>query len=383
MIQINDIKDCCGCTACDAVCPKDAISMKADALGFKYPEVDLDKCIDCHLCEKVCSFNPDYDKSLNFSKPLAFGVRHKDMKEVETSRSGGAFIAISDVILDRGGVVYGAALLDDLSVGHIRVTDKSSRQRLKGSKYVQSDLNGIFRSVRQDLKDGLTVMFTGTPCQTSGLRSYIGKKLGENLYLVDIVCHGVPSPTLWKDNLTYLQNRWKTKIKSANFRDKRFGWFTHRESYQTDKGTKFAGSFTRGFYLTLSLRTSCANCHFGNIQRPSDISLAGFWGSERVAPEWNADDKGLSLVLANTAKGQQLLQEASASIDCRQYDIENCMQNQLRGRVKFNPQHDEFQKDYAERGFGYAMKKYKCIGFQFEVYSFLSRLKRRLVKLLK
>lgn len=232
MIEINDPKDCCGCTACEAICPKDAITMVPDALGFKYPEVDLDKCIDCHLCEKVCAFHPDYDKSLNLAQPDVYGARHKDMAEVATSRSGAAFIALSDYILEQGGVVYGAGYKDHFRVAHKRATTRGERDEFKGSKYVQSDLDGVFRQVKADLKAGLTVMFSGTPCQTAGLHSYVGKKLRENLYLVDIVCHGVPGPYLWRDFIAYIERKQGAPVSWVNFRDKeQFGWAAHHETF--------------------------------------------------------------------------------------------------------------------------------------------------------
>ena len=201
MLQITDPRNCCGCTACENVCAYGAISMQPDVLGFKYPKVDLDKCIDCGLCEKVCAFNDRYDKSLNLEKPIAYGARHKDIKEVMRSQSGATFAVISDYVLEKGGVVYGAAFEEDLSVAHRRVSTKEERNALRGSKYVQSDLTGIFKNVKRDLENGRTVLFSGTPCQTAGLNSYVGIKLRHNLILADIICHGTPSPYVWREYL--------------------------------------------------------------------------------------------------------------------------------------------------------------------------------------
>lgn len=240
MIQITDKSQCCGCTACASICAHDAITMQPDALGFLYPVVDKDKCVDCGLCEKVCAFNDHYDTSLNLSQPDAYAARHKDMQEVETSRSGAAFIAISDYVLENGGVVYGAGYADHFRVVHKRATTKEERDEFKGSKYVQSDLDHVFRQVKKDLKDGLTVLFSGTPCQTAGLNSYIGKKLRENLILVDIVCHGVPSPYMWRDYIAYLEKKQGDKICWVNFRDKqKYGWKAHHETFKfVNRGVK-------------------------------------------------------------------------------------------------------------------------------------------------
>lgn len=232
MIKIENKEDCCGCTACASICTHDAITMIPDALGFLYPQVDVNKCVECGLCEKVCAFNDHYDTSLNLEKPIAYGARHKNMKEVETSRSGAAFIAISDYILEQGGVVYGAGYAEHFRVVHKRATTKKERNEFKGSKYVQSDMNKVFRQVKDDLRNGLTVLFSGTPCQTSGLNSFVGKRLRARLFLVDIVCHGVPGPYLWRDYLSYLEKIQGSPIVWVNFRDKqKYGWRAHLESF--------------------------------------------------------------------------------------------------------------------------------------------------------
>ena len=212
MINIINKEDCCGCTACVSICAHKAITMEPDTLGFLYPKVDVSKCTNCGLCEKVCAFNDNYDTSMNLETPYVYGARHKDIKEVETSRSGAAFIAISDWILSQGGVVYGVGYEEHFKVVHKRAVTKEQRNEFKGSKYVQSDLNDIFIQIKNDLRNGKMVLFSGTPCQTSGLNSYIGKKLRQNLYLVDIVCHGVPAPYIWRDYITYFERKYKRKI---------------------------------------------------------------------------------------------------------------------------------------------------------------------------
>lgn len=236
-IRITNPADCCGCTACESVCPRNAITMQPDAMGFLYPMVDAGKCIECGLCEEVCAFNDHYDHTENLPEPLAYGARHKNMCEVETSRSGAAFIALSDVVLRAGGVVYGAGYADHFRVVHKRATTAEERDEFKGSKYVQSDLTGVFRQVKKDLQDGLTVMFSGTPCQTAGLASYIGKRLRANLFLVDIVCHGVPSPYIWRDFIDYIEKKHGDKVCWVNFRDKqKYGWAAHYETFNFVKG---------------------------------------------------------------------------------------------------------------------------------------------------
>ena len=236
MIKIQKPSDCCGCSACASICNYDAITMQPDALGFLYPVVDESKCTNCGLCEKVCAFNDNYDTSLNFPEPIAYGARQINIDEVMKSRSGAVFAAIADYVLKQGGIVYGVGYTDHFRVVHKRATTKEECDEFRGSKYVQSDLNGTFRQVKKDLKDGLTVLFSGTPCQTSGLNSYIGKKLRTNLILIDLVCHGVPAPYIWRDYIALLEKQQGSPITWVNFRDKsQFGWRDHRDHRETFK----------------------------------------------------------------------------------------------------------------------------------------------------
>lgn len=383
MIKISKKEDCCGCTACVSICPHDAITMVPDALGFLYPQVDMNKCVDCGLCERVCAFNDNYDTSLNLDKPLAYGARHKNMKEVETSRSGAAFIALSDYILEHGGVVYGAGYADHFRVVHKRATTKEERDEFKGSKYVQSDMNSIFRQVKKDLRNGLTVLFSGTPCQTSGLNSYIGKKLRENLYLVDIVCHGVPGPYLWRDYLNYLEKIQGSPIVWVNFRDKqKYGWRAHLESFIFKNGGGSKMSFTYLFYKHIMFRQSCGKCHFCNTRRPSDITIADFWGWEKTDPEINKDDKGLSLVLVNTEKGKFLFDAVKESMDVIPAELENCLQTHLRMPSDIHPLRMQFEEDYNKKGFEYVYLKYnipqRLQRYKFKLKMILKRIYNRI-----
>ena len=358
MIRIKDPADCCGCTSCASICNHDAITMEPDALGFLYPKVDESKCVECGLCEKVCAFNDNYDKSLNLPRPDAYAARHKDMDEVMKSRSGAAFVAISDYILEQGGVVYGAGYKDHFRVAHKRATTKEERDEFRGSKYVQSDLTGVFSQVKQDLKNGLIVLFSGTACQTAGLKSYIGNKLSANLYLIDIVCHGVPSPFIWRDYIAHLEKKYGSEISSVNFRDKQmYGWRAHHETFKYKSG---GGKmrYTYLFYKNIILRKSCAKCHYTNLKRPSDITLADFWGWEKTDKHFNEDNKGCSLVFCNTEKGRRLFECVRDRMNVIPAKIENCKQPNLEKPTEEHPLRDEFEKDYAQYGFYYTLKKY-------------------------
>ncbi len=368
MIRLAEKADCCGCSACAAVCPHGAITMVPDVLGFMYPSVDAGKCVDCGLCERVCAFNDEYDRSLNLSEVMAFGARHKDKKELESSRSGAVFIAVSDHVLDSGGVVYGAGYTEHFRVVHKRAETKRERDEFKGSKYVQSDMGGCFSQVKEDLKQGRTVLFTGTPCQTAGLNSYVGKNLRKNLYLMDIVCHGVPGPNIWRDYLSYLERRKGAGISCVDFRDKKeFGWAAHRESYEYQGGGRESMTgYTVLFYEHIMLRPSCGKCHFANIVRPSDLTLADFWGWEKAAPGFNADDRGASLVLVNTEKGSSLLGSVRDDMDVVDVELDKCMQPNLRRPSALNPKSGTFADDYARRGFEYVYRKYGEDGWRYK-----------------
>ena len=367
MIQITNKADCCGCTACASVCAHHAISMEPDAMGFLYPKVDTDKCTECGLCEKVCAFNPNYDRSLNLSEPQIYAARHKDMHEIETSRSGAAFIAISDYVLEQGGVVYGAGYAEHFRVVHKRATNKEERNEFKGSKYVQSDLRDIFPQVKADLKQGLIVLFSGTPCQTAGLASYIGKRLREKLILVDIVCHGVPAPYIWRDYLTYLEKKYKQPIVEVNFRDKsRVGWNGHIESFVFQDGSKKEfNTYTYLFYRHIMLRPSCSKCHYTNFNRPSDFTLADYWGWEKLSPDFNKDNKGCSLLFVNSEKGLEIFEKRKEELDYLPTTQELCIQPNLQQPSHFDKQWADFEKLYEKQGFAAVAKRYGNLGWRY------------------
>lgn len=368
MIKIIDPSECCGCTACASICSRGAITMKPDALGFLYPVVDEDKCIECGLCEMVCEFNDNYDTSLNLPHLDIFAARHKDISEVETSRSGAAFIAISDYVLENNGVVYGAGYTDHFRVVHKRATTKEERDEFKGSKYVQSDMTGVFRQVKDDLKKGLTVLFSGTPCQTAGVNSFVGKKLRKNLLLVDIVCHGVPSPYIWRDYLSYVEREHHESVISVNFRDKGlFGWTDHRESFGFKDSVESKTIFTYLFYRHIMFRHSCGKCKYTNLKRPSDITLADFWGWEKTDQFINIDDKGVSLIFCNTAKGCNVFHAIEDRMNIIPAKIENCMQHNLSSPSKINSYRTDFEKDYQSKGFEYILNRYGNTGWRYKV----------------
>ena len=359
MIEIKNKENCCGCTACASICPHHAINMIPDQLGFLYPSVNKALCTKCGLCERVCAFHPNYDISQNLSQPEAYGVRHKNMSEIESSRSGAAFIALSDLILKQNGVIYGVGYTDHFRVVHKRAINSKERDEFKGSKYVQSDLTGIFPLIKEDLKNGKFVLFSGTPCQTAGLRSYIPNKLQDKLYIIEIICHGVPSPYIWRDYLRMIEKKAGEKVLSVDFRNKKdFGWSTHKETFFFKKHQQTTLEYRYLFYNHIMFRHSCSKCHYTNLKRPSDITIADFWGWQKTDSNFNADDKGCSLVFCNTEKGKRWFQDIHSEINFIPANIANCMQPNLIHPSTISPLRNKFEKDYIKYGIEYVVKNY-------------------------
>jgi len=320
MVDIKEKNECCGCNACVQRCPESCITMREDNEGFPYPEVDREVCIDCGLCEKVCPVIHQGDKR----KPLAvYAVKHKDDKIRISSSSGGAFTALAESVIDEDGVVFGAKFDEDWSVFHDYTDTKEGLAAFRGSKYVQSRVGDSFKKAEYFLKAGRKVLFSGTPCQIAGLKLFLRKEY-DNLLTVDFICHGVPSPGVWREYLkeeTARQCGGKNsvlshpnikerdaRIESISFRDKRLGWkkysFALTLSVPNGHGAKNTvllseplnkNIFLRGFLTNLYLRPSCHACPAKSFKSGSDITISDFWGGQSIIPEWN-DDKGISVM---------------------------------------------------------------------------------------
>ena len=320
---------CSGCTACFAICPKDAITMQADSEGFKYPVIDKNKCIDCGLCCKVCPLENMYG---NFGEDkTSFACRAKDENFAKQSSSGGVFGILANMYLKEQAVIYGAAFDDNWNVCHIRADKKDELKSLYTSKYVQSDIGNTFRQVKCDLDNGKKVLFAGTPCQVAGLKSYLQKDY-LNLLSVDFICHGVPSPLVWQRYIIAMEKKLNNKITEVSFRDKEDGWKNYYFKLSTANGNVFyekhgENIYMKGFLKDLYLRYSCYDCKFKTLHRASDITLADFWGIEKIIPEINVE-KGVSLCWSSSEKGKQVLADVLKRTDY--YEVK------LREAIKHN-----------------------------------------------
>ena len=329
MIIIDDKTKCCGCYACYNICPKSAIKMQEDEKGFKYPIVDKEKCIDCGLCKKVCPILSKRKKEEEYIEK-AYACINKNEKIRIDSSSGGIFTIIAQYILKLDGVVFGAQFDDDFNVIHSYVEKEKDLKKFRGAKYVQSQIGDMYKKVQEFLLDGRFVLFTGTPCQIEGLRSYL-KKDYSNLYLQDIICHGVPSPKVWKKYINYREKKDKGNIEKIKFRDKITGWKKYSVSfkYKTHSYEKKQNedTYMQIFLSDIALRDSCYECNFKEIKRNSDITLADFWGIENIMPEMD-DDKGTSLVILHSKKGEKLFNNIKDDIRCKEVVLEDA--------IKFN-----------------------------------------------
>lgn len=366
MISVFDKKeDCCGCTACQQICPTSAIGMRPDEEGFLYPEINKELCSDCGLCRKVCAFQNGYDTLNNFTIPYVYAGKHGNEEVRMASSSGGVFSAISDYIVDRNGLVCGVAFDENMNVVHKIASTREEIDKFRGSKYVQSNLGNIYAEIMDLLKQNKTVLFTGTPCQNAGLKSYLVNdkhvKL-ENLFLCDIVCLGTPSPLMWREHIASLENKENSKIAQYYCRSKVKGWHGHNEMVVYENGKKdYRSNLSQKhkalFYSHNILRPSCHQCRYTNLKRPSDITIADFWGIERCLPEFD-DNKGVSLVLINSPKGQRLFEDIKENLICRESNTKDCLQPHLQYPAKPSVKREQFWEDYRLNGYKYVIKKY-------------------------
>lgn len=310
MITITDKSQCCGCSACAQRCPKQCISMQMDNEGFLYPQVDISKCVDCHLCEKVCPVINQYDTRT----PLkVYAAKNSDDEVRRLSSSGGIFTLLAEQTIKDGGVVFGACWDNEWNVKHDCVDNISDLQRFRSSKYLQSVIGDAYLKTEQFLKTGRKVMFTGTPCQIAGLKHFLRKEY-DNLLAVEIICHSVPSPGVWQQYLTEkLQTLgWnKSDIRHISFRSKATGWKEYSFIIENKDGNAFSelgskNAFMRGFLANLYTRPSCQKCPAKQLKSGSDITLGDFWGINSLMPEID-DDKGVSVVIVNTEKGREAI----------------------------------------------------------------------------
>ena len=331
--ELAKIEECTGCGSCAAVCPVGCIQMKSDNYGFLFPYCNTDQCVGCKKCEAHCPILNEIETEHDFQD--AFAAYSEDVLIREKGSSGGLFFELADTVLAKKGIVYGAVFDDNYKVVHIGVEDRQELEKMSGAKYAQSDVNTCFISIRDQLREGKEVLFSGCPCQVAGLISFLGEK-PYNLSTIDFVCHGVPSPLAWQKYVQYRAEKDNNGIlpNYINLRSKASGWSKYRYSnvYQY-ANTEYKSESSQDLFMKLFtgdaiLRQSCADCIFKGYDRASDLTLGDFWGIWDILPEMD-DDKGTSLLLIHSKKGHEMIQAISDRLIMRRMS--------LRDTSNYNP----------------------------------------------
>ena len=371
MININDKAKCCGCGACEQICPQNALSMTEDEKGFIYPALNEALCVNCKLCEKVCL----YQRQTTFPTYGKTYVAYATDCDLRESASGGVFASIADSFLRNNGIVCGCAMMyqnAQLTVQHIIVSNTSELLSLKGSKYVQSDIRKCFKTIRHYLENGRNVLFSGTPCQVAALKGFLLKEYS-NLFCIELICHGVPSQKMFQDYIAEYERRNNEQVKKYYFRDKSFGWShcgklvsehqsQHKEIYFPPEKSSYYQNFLDGYIN----RDSCYHCPYPGRQRPGDITIGDYWGIKKVHPELLTENggsfntyRGLSCMMVNTDKGKQLLCN-SPGIKFAESDLEKASKynEQILRPVALKPEREIILNLYAKNGYKAVEKWY-------------------------
>lgn len=324
MVTVVEKSKCCGCGACEQICPVNAIEMREDSEGFLYPDVINEICVGCNKCDTVCPVQKN--NTLTNEVRKAFAVRTKDIAVLNKSTSGGISYELAKSVIEKGGVVVGACFGINNVVEHRIITSLDELRKLQGSKYVQSRISDAFKETEKHLNQGKTVLFTGTSCQVEGLLAFLGKEY-DNLITHDMICHGVPSPGLWSRYLK--ENHWET-AESIVFRDKKRGWETKSEfvvsaNKKVKRMSTYNNPYVFFFGQNYSLRPICFCCPFKNDNRKSDYTVADLWGISELLPAEMNDDRGWSLLLVHTAKGLEMLDAMAERINIKEIDYDSAV----------------------------------------------------------
>jgi len=381
MAYIKNKKDCCGCSACVSVCPVGCITMVSDSEGFAYASADDSACINCQRCTRLCdSLN---DRTGESSVPKAYAAMSKDEDERLKSSSGGVFSLLARDVIRRGGAVFGAAFDKELCVRHICVEREEDICLLRGAKYAQSDIGDSYARVKAELSSGREVLFSGTPCQVAGLKGSLRKEY-DKLTCIDFICHGVPSPLALEKYVEMREKKSGKRVTDIRFRDKREGWQDYYVSLSLDDRSEYASlyrddEYMKAFLSNLTLRPSCYSCRFKSLSRAADITLADFWGIDRICGEMN-DKKGTSLLLVHSRKGEVALSRIEECIKaCTADPNEAVRYNGAAVRPAARPpERDRFMSLIQSKPFDEAYRKATPPLIVRKAKSFVKRVKRRL-----
>lgn len=380
MVRENK-NECNGCGICKKLCKHEAIKLTKDKNGFVYPMINTDICVGCNICLKACK---TLDNDLLTVKS-AYAVKIKDKKQLMSSTSGGIFTAISDYVLNNRGVVYGCVLDDEKNAVHKRAETKEQRDAMRDSKYVQSSIINVYDNVVKDLKEGKMVLFTGTPCQTAAIHRYcVSKECANQLYLCDIVCHGVASPDIFKQHIKYIEEKEKIKVSKIVFRDKNLGWNKdHKRRLKcisSDGKIIYDDMFYKMYFnYNIISRPSCSKCRYSNVKRCSDFTMADYWGIENIHPEFE-NTNGVSLLMIRSQKGANLFSEIKDRVDYIETNIDSAVQYnpRLKSPTVFPGNYNSFWSDYKVKGYKYVLNHYVNPNFTIRIENKLKRIYKRI-----
>lgn len=365
---------CTGCFSCSNICPKGAIEMKEDEFGYIYPEIIESKCINCGLCKKTC---PVLNK-VELKEPIkCFAMYSKNDKIRRKSTSGGIATELAKEFINDNGIVYGAAFNDNCNISHIRVDNLDDVEKIQGSKYVHSYIKDIYKNVKNDLNQDKKVLFVGTPCQVAGLKKYLIKDY-DKLFVIDIICHGVPSQKFLKEEVQRLNG--SLNIDRVNFRkNNNYGFHIIRSGKCIYTVSKEKSPYTDLFMLGYSLRPNCQNCNYANRKRVSDITLGDFWGLSKDSTLSFESQNGLNVVICSSKKGLDLIESIKDKFvyEEREYDEAVNGNSQLRKPIDKYKENRKFKSLYLKNNFYQAYKKITKI---IRVKRFLSKIKRKVIK---
>lgn len=364
--MLCNINDCTGCLSCFNICPKNAINLTVDTQGFWQPKIETTKCINCQLCHKSCPiYFPLHNNKLH--TPQIYACWHKDAKKRQEAASGGLFTALMLQALSEKFYVCGATLTKDLKTKHIIINKIDDYTKLIGSKYVQSFLGDTYKQIRQLLQRGEKILFSGTPCQISGLYSFLKKRYENQLFTVDLLCHGVPSPKIFSDYIQYVNDINKSTVCDFKFR-KKPGWrryqviaeFTNEKKFISYKDTN---EYIKGFLKGNFLRKSCYNCAYTNLNRISDLTIGDFWNyySDNNLNTLDIDDdKGISMLMINTSFGKVLFEQTKHDLIYFAKDFQKSTKTspRLHKPTKKPDTYEDFWQDYPRLTFSNMIKKY-------------------------
>lgn len=360
LFKTND--ECCGCSACETVCPKNAIHFEYNDEGFLYPKVDDNKCIGCLLCERVCAFKNDSNNPIEEKKSIdIYAARLKEEDDVIKSSSGGLFTALSDYYLEKNYAVASCKYIYETnSVKLSLIVNKESRNEARGSKYIQAELGESFSDILKYLIENKEkkIMVFGTGCQIAGLDAVLKQKSIRNrAILIDLICHGTPSSGLWKKYINQIEKENNGKLDYITFKDKRNGWETP-STYAIINGEEVSiKPYADWFYMGWSLRESCYKCPYTKIDRNSDMTIGDFWGIKKIAPSFY-NKNGVSLVIVHSDEGKKLFESIRNKIDFISSDRENCLQPRLISPQICPNNRDLFWNDMKNKGLSYCIDNY-------------------------